>query len=633
MTYFLGLVGVLQIMLIPGLLLYRLLNDVQHKNFWMNLPLILSLSFIFNYFMVVGLTTFHYYIPHVLRSIVGAELVLLILSYPRFWNLPMTTARYNFQLFGRKNKQSNQYTKIYFAVFFLVLLLFIGLWINSWGQVFGIRDPAVSYNPWAIEWSNNQFPTYTWHYPQLLTTNWSIAYVMMGTLPLHVVLEMFPASLNLVFPILFVIIFLDLFRKEHNRGYLLSGILLSLFMASAWTYISHGHMDWVCAFLNLLSLKLIYELSVHPQKKIPWRSYIQIILVISAAALSKPAGITTLVLAPLLFATLVRFDTVKRPEILLLYSYVLLALLVLPWYIYAEYHETLSSNHGADLLFLIWGIFRLTSWPSYISQALAVGWIPLVFLLATFFFSKSLPRFWRFVFYFYSPYFFIWAFLYSYDSRNLDILLPILTTCVGLIISHHDIDISFTNYLTTKFHKVSQLNKLWILLILLLLFAGREFLAEPWYRGHLINHEIDTKNHIYDIRPGIIKLEAYANCPGFDGKIIGSMLLFDQLPILASHIVPAPQSYFGSNMLPQTFSNLSLLQQMLNEHPDVRYFLFDMRFFDLVTSQDSRKVIKSWIDTKKITPVLDDTEIVLYRINVPLSELNFTVPNSQKVVK
>jgi hypothetical protein len=625
MTYFLGLLGVLQMLLAPGLILYRLCNQVKTENFWLNLPLITALSLIFNYFMVFSLTGIHYYTPHVLRSIFVVEVFFLFYCYPRFLALPMITATTPWQLFNQKNTLDKKYTQAYFWTFLLVFLVWIALWSNYLGQVFGMRDPSVSYNMWAIAWAQNQFPTLTWHYPQLLSSNWSIPYVMMGTLPDHVVLEMFPASFNLLVPIFFMIIFLDLFRQKHDRAYLLAGLITSGFMASAWAYIHTGYMDWVCAYLNLLSLKLIYQMSQQAQPKLHWRWYLQILLVLAASALSKPAGITTAVLVPLLMVSLVRFQNIKRPEFLLFATYILLFALIAPWYFYAETHEILPS-HGSDLLFLIWEIFRFNTWLFYFNEVLSFGWVAMALLLATFFFSKSLTRFWRFVFYFYSPYFFIWALFYSYDERNLDLLLPILAISVSLIISHHRMDISIMAYLKKQLPKF---NKLWLLLAALIITASIAFVTNNWHRGHLIKHEIAMKNQIEDFRPGFIDFKNYVSCPGLQGKILSPMLLFATIPMLTPYMIQLPLSYFGPSMLPEVFNNLTNLQKILATYPDIRYFLFDMRFKMLVTTPESRKLFDSWLKSGKIKVVFNNNNLVLYEIMVPPNQLNFTLPSTK----
>lgn len=625
MTYFLGLLGILQMMLLPGLILYRLFNKIHEKNFWINLPLIFALSFIFNYFLVFSLTSLHLYTPHIIRSVFFIELPILFFCYPRFGSYPVLIKPTSLLLFDHKNIQDKKYTQAYFWIFLLIFAIWVALWINSIGGVFGVRDPSVSYNIWAIAWSNNQFPTMTWHYPQLLTTNWSIPYTMMGTLPNHQVLEVFPASLNLLFPIFFMLIFLDLFLKEHNRAYLIAGFITSGFMLSAWVYLRSGHMDWVCAYLNLLSLKIIYDESQRTQPTLTWRFYLQIILIMAASALVKPAGITTIILVPLLMVSLIRFQNIKRPELLLCLSYLLLFLLIAPWYIYAQYHETLPS-HSSDLLFLIWGIFRFNGWMYFFSELIDLCWAPLILLLISFFFTKSLPRFWRFVFYFFSPYFFIWALFYSYDERNLDLLLPLLALTVGLIISHHNIDVSLTRYFKKQLPKI---NKLWILLITLIICASAANVYYKWHRAHLLRFDTVMKNQIYDANIGISNLKSFIKYHGIHGKILSPMLIYATIPELQPYMIQLPDSYFGPDMLPDDFNNLANLQKILGTYPDIRYFLFDMRFRKLVTTEESRKVLTSWLNSGKLKVIFSDSNIVLYQIMVPTNQLNYTLPSKK----
>jgi hypothetical protein len=616
MTYLLGLIGVLQMLLIPGLILYRILGNGHQKNFWIDLPLILTFSFMINYAVVFSLTSLHFYLPIVLRIIVALELLALFYCYPRFWTQP-------FMLYEKHEKiEQGQHTRIYFWIFAAIFGIMLWQWVSNLGMVFGIRDPSVSYNIWAIAWSQNQFPILTWHYPQLLTTNWSIPYVMMGTLPNNIVLEMFPASLNELFPILFMIIFFDLFRRERNRAYLLAGIITSIWMYAEWIYIHNGHMDWVCAFFNLLSLKLIYDLSHSTQKTFPWRAYLQIILVISASILVKPAGLATAILAPLLLVALVRFDTCKRPELLLMLSYALIALLVLPWYIYAENHEVLHSQ-GSDLLFLIWNIFRINSWLFYFDEIIYLSWAAVIMLIFTYFFSKSLPRFWRFVFYFFGPYFFVWAFFYSYDVRNLTLLLPILSVWVSLIIIHNNMDLHVITYVRKNGYRINQLS---FLFLALGISASAVYVINNLQQTTLIQHETVAKDNIFDIRPGFMEVKRYTISPGFNGKILSPMLIYHTIPLLSPLMIQMPPETYGADMLPQVFNDPKMLQQTLINYPDIRYFLFDMRFRDLVTSDATRKIISHWEDTGKIKPIINKDKILVYQILVPLTQLDFTIP-------
>jgi hypothetical protein len=620
MIYTLGILGVLQMLFIPGLILYRFLSKTQPHNFWLALPIIFTLSFVFNYFLVFALTSIHLYLPEVLRCFTGIEIILLCCCYPRFWQAPMISNTCNWVIYPSGQTLTKKYTRAYFFIFLGITTLWILLWLIHLGDVFGIRDPSVSYNIWAISWSRNELPILTWHYPQLMPSNWSIPYVMMGSLPGNIVLEMFPQTANLLFPILFMLVFFDLYRQEYNRAYLLASIFTTLFMFGAFRFIRTGHMDWVCAFFNLLSLALFYRLYSHT--KFSWRLYLQLILTISASALSKPAGIATAILIPLLMFRLLKIKNARDRRLLMLGSYVLLAILIMPWYIYAEYHEVIASS---DVWFLIWGDFRMNSWFHYAAEILFFGWLGLALIFAIFVFAQSLPRFWRSVFYFYSPYFLIWAFFYSYDNRNLDLLLPVLTLCISLIMVHHDFDMTCVAYLKKLFFKI---NKLGWLLFVLLITAALVFFQEPWFRGHLIAHELAAKNQIYDGQPALPELRSYAQCPGYQGKILTPMLIFGVIPALSPYIIHLPPQTFGSDMLPDVFSTPAILQATLKYYPNTRYFLFNNYFQNLVTSADTRLLLNHWLQNGSLRIVINKNDIVLYQIMVPLEQLDFTVPSA-----
>ena len=621
MIFVLGVLGILQMSLIPGLLLYRILPDVAQRNFWLNLPLIFALSLIANYIGVYLLTSFSLYLPYVLRSIFIVELLGLLFLYPKFWCLPMVPAKA--LLPPSPNTTENlaaQYTRFGKQALVFLLILAVGIWMYSWGGVFGIRDPSVSYNIWAIAWAHNQFPILTWHYPQLMPANWSIPYVMMGSLPQQIFLEMFPAALNVVYPILFLLIFLDLFCLERNRAYAIAGFIVSLFLLSAWLYIDSGYADWPCAYLNLLALSLIYKQSRMQHQKVPLRTLLIIVFVIAATALIKPAGLYSALLLPCFLAFILPGNKGKRGYLVFFGTYLILLLLIAPWYIYAMTHETIAENHHADLVFLIWGIFRVNSWSNFFNEILHFGWIEIAFIAAIYVFRHSLPKFWRSIFYLYLPYFVTWMLFFSYDERNLALLVPILAINIGLIISSTHLDIDLAQGFKQLFPKI---NRMWILLLLLVLALGLSVNYNNYRENNLIMHEINAKNQIYSFHPGVVRMENYAICPGFQGKILDPMLIFATMPILAPHIINLPASAYGSDMLPQIFNDPVLLQQSLKNYPDVHYFIVDERFSRLIVSAKVQDLFNNWTKAGQLTKVFEIGGIALFQITVPLNTLKF----------
>ena len=621
MVFVLGLLGILQMSLIPGLMLYRILPDYKVRNAWLNLPLILALSFLANYVGVFILTSLHYYVPIVVRTIFVLELLSLFWLYPKFWQLPFMPTH----IFLRRNlspePRLQAYTQFWLALLWIALIIAFGLWVYSWGNVFGVRDPAVSYNIWAISWAKNQFPILTWHYPQLMPANWSIPYVMIGSLPDQQVLEMFPAALNVVYPLLFLLMFLQLFYVERNRAYAIAGLILSLFLLSAWIYLRNGYADWPCAYLNFLALSLIYQYRTASAFKLSWRMLFIILLVIAAAALIKPAGLYSALLLPWLLV----FFGEKQPKnsrayLSLLACYLILIILIAPWYIYARTHETIAENHHADLVFLIWGIFRANGWALFFSEMLRFSWIEIGFILATFVFRDTLPRFWRSIFYAYLPYFIMWALFFSYDERNLALFIPILATGIGLIISVTRLDQELVAWFKYYYWK---LNRLWILGLLLLAALGASCFYNNYRFNNLIRHQIVTKNLIYNFHPGVVRLENYTICPGFQGKILDPMLIFNTIPMLAPHIIDLPPTTYGADMLPQVFNDPHLLAQSFKNYPDIRYFVIDERFSRLTVAPAVQKLLTAWVNSGQITKVFDIGGIALYQIKVPLAKLKF----------
>jgi hypothetical protein len=104
------------------------------------------------------------------------------------------------------------------------------------------------------------------------------------------------------------------------------------------------------------------------------------------------------------------------------------------------------------------------------------------------------------------------------------------------------------------------------------------------------------------------------------------MLIYHTIPLLSPLMIQLPPETYGADMLPQVFNDPKMLQQTLINYPDIRYFLFDMRFRDLVTSDATRKIISHWEDTGKIKPIINKDKILVYQILVPLTQLDFTIP-------
>jgi hypothetical protein len=245
---------------LPGFLVIKPLN-IQGK---IRIAIFsFALSLIINYCMVFLLVKLGLYTRNILFIIFGIEmLVLLIMIYP-FLNQTIFTVNINstfLRSYLRKTINEikhNPYSLIQFICKFAIIALaaITILWyakqfFTNIGQVFSSWDAVVSFNPFAIVWSENKLPNEDWwRYGQLITSNWSLTYVFTNSK-----VEFFAKSIMPLFSLYILLLMLDLSlqRKSigHYLGIITTGILLKIFMGD---YISAGYADIPVSFFIFLT--------------------------------------------------------------------------------------------------------------------------------------------------------------------------------------------------------------------------------------------------------------------------------------------------------------------------------------------------------------------------------------------
>ena len=157
----------------------------------------------------------------------------------------------------------------------------------------------MSYSTWAVQWSGNQFPEYTWHYPQLIPANWSLAYVLIGSLNGGVPLEVFPKAIMPLFPALLLwnIVVIGVEKKEP--GYFL-GAVFSAYLLLDWVgnNLGQGWVDVPVTFFIFLSLSMLLILPQLLNQQVRW--LVLMGCVMAGAAVTKQAGLYFLLLFPIL---------------------------------------------------------------------------------------------------------------------------------------------------------------------------------------------------------------------------------------------------------------------------------------------------------------------------------------------
>ena len=448
--FFLGILAILQMTLLPGLLLakvFRLkLSAIQ------GLVYCFGLSLIVNYAAVLLLTTLGLYRQVVALALVTAEVAAGLWLYRAellqsgkvagvsLWN--RLSSLLHFLLPDLKSVEEDRSiynvlvgtTTAVFAFFAITDLFWaVMVFISNVGTVFNSWDAVLSWNRWATEWAQNQFPTGVGLYPQLLPTNWSLTYVLINDT--HV--QFFAKATIPLFLFFILLLFFDLGLNWKSMGAFI-GLILTRLIIKKFTgeFIAEGYADIPLACMAFLSIYALIKVKGHPDSAIQRQGIFLGAVFAGGAAVTKQAGVYLLALYPLLAYLLVLRSRREwtRQEIThtLLLSLGIALLLCVPWYVYKQVQiaQGLDKNnveyvtsgiyHGASMLERFSHAFQ-----SLDKYVLLLGlMIPALFLLE--------GGYRWLVILLVIPFSILWAGYFSYDTRNLALIFPFWGLAAGL---------------------------------------------------------------------------------------------------------------------------------------------------------------------------------------------------------
>ncbi|HLP45220.1 MAG TPA: hypothetical protein VK469_04700 [Candidatus Kapabacteria bacterium] len=342
-----GVIAFLQMTIIPGYLAqtYLRLKTESRIQGWVYT---FALSLTINYLLVFTLTLPGIYKPAVIYAILLIETVLLV--YHRIKN-PRPPFRLDFKHLWAKTRQFTAAHSLTYNILFFISLSITGIFFYYFfarcGDIFKMVDEALSWNRYAVEWFNNQLPEKSWYYPQLLSTNWSMAYAIMQNADIQFV----PRSIMPLFSIGILMLFLDLGLQKKNTIYLLGLILYGLIGINLYgpIYIPSGFMDIPVTFFSFLAF---YVLHIHytgdNQPHLQIKHALLSILFASAAAATKQAGLYMLIFILAWNIILFYKNRVHLGKKVIRKAVALLSLIIilvgLSWYIY----RTITIIKGTD---------------------------------------------------------------------------------------------------------------------------------------------------------------------------------------------------------------------------------------------------------------------------------------------
>lgn len=315
--------------------------------------------------------------------------------------------------------------------FFCVLAVF-GIWMMAIGDTFMRWDAVASWNRWATEWAFSGKPKSMRDYPQLVPATWSVSYMMIG----HANLQQFARSIQGMFPLMIMggLFCAGLANKSRLlfRAVPITFVLIWLLYKP---FFVSGYMDIPVAALATLSWCLVLQAKSMTDRKAIIRTVLAGAFVAGIAGACKQAGLVMIASYPVLVLMLIPSENgVKRVRLALVSLAVLIGVL-LSWYGYSGY-QLISGKEsfiGAELV----GSFhprpsmggRLVTAFERLVPPLTVGrgvdgamivWVVLLTSLLGVFHKGSRAV----VIAVAIPSWFIWAFGFSYSTRNMAVAVP-----------------------------------------------------------------------------------------------------------------------------------------------------------------------------------------------------------------
>ena len=154
MIFFLSTLAIFQCYILPGIIITKKLNE----SLIFKIVSIITASLLFNFFFITILIGFNFYFKEVLYIFFLGQIILIYSQY-KSENFKITFD-INFFLLLK---------------IFVVILIIYALFKNS-GNVFYAWDAVVSFNEWAIKFSEGEYPGGMVR-PYLIPKIWSMIYV------------------------------------------------------------------------------------------------------------------------------------------------------------------------------------------------------------------------------------------------------------------------------------------------------------------------------------------------------------------------------------------------------------------------------------------------------------------------
>ena len=411
MLFSLFLLSLLQLLVLPGLLLHRLLGLRLRGLEWAVGIAVLSL--IGNYVLMHGLMVTPLLRTVHLPWIVAAEVVALGIAYRHSLHDTVTVP-----LIG-------------LGLTLVCLALLAWLVSPDLPSVFTTNDAVLSWNRWALSWAADETPEMTVMYPQLVPNLYAVVYILTGDGALQVLSK----PVAIAFPALILVT--SAAQAERGRP-ITAGVAtivaLGLMVLLRKDFVN-GNADMPAGALVLVAIAfaLTARDAADPSDAALQRQRVWLGAVAAAtAAVTKQAGLVVAVVYPALILILFPSHHGRRLAAL---SAGLIVVLTLPWYAYSLLMIYLGEEHSI-LGYLMHDLHAGRTIPERLAHAASLisgdlrHWMlavyGLLFAVGVFVSHARWP-----ILLVVLPYTLLWGCFWSYAGRNLYPALPVAAFLAG----------------------------------------------------------------------------------------------------------------------------------------------------------------------------------------------------------
>ena len=437
-----GILGLMQAVLLPALIIMKagkLRGGITEQ-----LIRLLPISMTVNYLLVFLLAALHLYTRPVMLALIAAEAFCILRLYRGTLSRPLalTVSRVSeafrreirplTEVLSGKADPIQRWVWLVSGCFALSGILWgFHLCRLNFGTVFSGWDTLYSWNAYAETWASGNIPRIGGMYPQLVSANWSISYLLQG----ENAVQFFNTLLPPVFFLLIQMMLFDLGFQRRECAFFFAAVIARFMMKKLMgDQLFDGYMDVPAASMSLLSVYTF--LKAESKDPADQRQGIVLgVLFAAAAAVTKQSGWAAFVLSPLGGWLLLRegMKTMdKRRKAALCAAALLIAL---PWYLYCLSGKTpgtereLIANGIMDYNSRFDLRYRLELAAATLGKYGAVFLLSLIGL-------PFVPKKYRLLFFLMAwPLTLIWAVSYSYDARNLGPVLPIISLLCGMALA------------------------------------------------------------------------------------------------------------------------------------------------------------------------------------------------------